>query len=162
MINDLATETPAQIAIRRPRLAKNQSSHHEQARDADEVSLGNPNYQPTKGLPPNPGGGIESFSVDAEPKKVVIPIRDKFAAESELVEFTSILGSLPEPVMRATRFSATPGHTTGKENWTLLTHVQIETDEQFAEQVKDAIRHSHFTVRSGSSRSAAKADNCRV
>ena len=128
-------------------MAKNKSSHHEQARDADEVSVGNTNYQPKKGLPPNPGGGIESFSVDAEPKKVVIPIRDKFAAESELMEFTSILGSLPELVMRATRFSATPGRTTGKDNWTLLTNVQVETDEQFADQVKDAIRHSHFKMR---------------
>jgi GGDEF domain-containing protein len=49
--------------------------------------------------------------------------------------------------MRASRFSATPGRTTGKENWTLLTNVQVETNEQFADQVKDAIRHSHFKIR---------------
>ena len=128
-------------------MAKNKSSHHEQALDADQVSVGNPNDQPKKGLCPNPGGGIESLSIDAKPNKVVIPLRDKFAAESELMEFTSILGNLPEPVMRATRFSATPGRTVGKANWTLLTDVQVETNEEFAEQVKDATRHSRFKVR---------------
>lgn len=87
------------------------------------------------------------MSIANTDNRMVIPIRDKFANESELMNFTSMLGSLPEPIMRVTRFSATPSRSVGEEKWTLLTDVQVETAENYADVVKEAIRASTFKIR---------------
>ena len=118
----------------------------EQIRSADKVKVGNPHYEPQKGLAPDPGGGVESLSAEPPKKRTIIPIRDKFTAETELMDLAAVLNSLPEAASKVTRFSARVGSPSAGK-WTLLLDVAVETDEEYADLVKQAIHHSSFKIR---------------